>query len=206
MPPPAVANGTVIQTVIETRLNQQRLLSVLHWKCVGTPSPSEYFTVMNNINNDLDKVGGWTRELAGLMTADATVWSVYSQVVYPVRGPLVEKFVNRPGTAAGVAAPQNVTLSLTKKVDAAGRGYNGRIQLMGLPMTGITDGLWNAGQIALVTAFASILLEPLDNFNDGDRFYPVTFNRKTGTTNNVRDFEVQEEVRTMHRRTVGLGI
>ncbi len=206
MPPASVADGDVIQCVIETRLNNQRLLNVLHYKCVGTPTETEYFAAMEGMNLWLTAEASMVAGLLDLISEDATVWSVYSQRVYPVRGPLVELSVVDPGVVESPAAPQNVTMSVTKKVDAAGRGYNGRIQLVGLPLTGITDGLWNAGQIALVETWGPWLLERADPGGDFDRYYPVTFNRATGGTHNVRDLEVQEEVRTMHRRTVGLGI
>lgn len=206
MPVANLADGDVIQCIIETRLNQQRLLNVLHYKCVGTPTNVNYFGGMAALNTDLNKANGLIKGMLDLMSQDASIWSVYSQRVWPTRGPLVELSIVDPGLVAGAAAPQNVTMSITKKVDAAGRGYNGRIQLVGLPLSGITDGLWNAGQIALVSQWAPMLLEALDAGADIDRYYPVTWNRSTGGTNNVRDFEVQEEVRTMHRRTVGLGI
>jgi len=206
MPPAPLADGDVIQCVIETRLNAQRLLNVLHYKCIGTPTNTDYFSGMSQLNTDLNKAAFVIQELRTLLSDDAVIWSVYSQRVYPQRGPLVEQSIVQPGLVGTPAAPQNVTLSVTKKVDAAGRGLNGRMQLVGLPIAGITDGKWNAGQLAAVGPWTALLLAPLDAGIDVDRYWPVTFNRSANTTNNIVALELQEEVRTMHRRTVGLGI
>lgn len=206
MPVAPVAAGDIVQVLVEYRLNEQRLFNVFHYRYESTPTTTEYFAAMAAVNAAMNEAGQFIRRFIAAASEDIIVWSVSSQRVTTPRSPRVELSIVDPGAVAGPAAPQNVCLSITRRVDAVGRGYNGRVQLPGLPASGITSGLWNSGLLAAIEPVAATLTNVLEVLTDPPNLYPVTHTPGTAYFNTVIGTIVHEEVRTMHRRTVRLGI
>lgn len=203
---PAVAANDIIQVLVEYRLNDQRLFNVFHYRYNATPTTTEYLAAMAQVNTEFNAANQWIDKWKDAASENAQVWEVSTQRIHPVRSPRVILSVVDPGTKVGAAAPQNVTLSITRQVDAVGRGYNGRVQLVGLPAAGMTDGQWSAGTLTDVQPLADYLKQQLEPGLDPPILFPITWNPIGEGYNNVIGSTVHEEIRTMHRRTLRLGI
>lgn len=149
-----------------------------------------------------------TMALAALHVPDFNFDSVTAQRVYPSRTISMETFSSHPGTLAGIPAPPNVAIVLTKRTLTAGRQGIGSLHLSGVNMNSIIDGEINPAIVADYNPLKSALLDALTVTSIGCVIEPVLWNPGNPPTffSRLFDILVQSTTRVMRRRTVRVGI
>lgn len=209
MATPRLIEGDILQVVHVMTVDEQTCMNVLHYKVIApdtTPDRS-YFQEMDDILAALDAgpntvTGGWLK----LATDDCTSRFIQAQRVHPNRSPYVREIVGQEGLEPGPSAPSIVALSGTKRSDTVGRGRSGHMQLAGLPASSMENGRWTIAQLTLAQNYFDDLSQDL-NYGAGGIIRPGIFDSKPPTEfAELIGFEAKDELRSMHRRTVGLGI
>lgn len=204
-----LATGDVVLVTYWANVNAQTVLQTL--RHVVTVSDTT-----TSVQQDLASFAAWftdpavgpkpLNKLLLCQSQDLDYNRLTAQRVYPAR----TTFWNEPFTATGgdmsSCDAQNIAASLTKRSLFPGRKGVGRIQIGGLGQDAYLAGeLTNAFQ-TLANAYGASLL--------GSIPFPGTTMRARLCTNGginaldsvVFSCDVQETLRTMRRRTVGLGI
>jgi len=206
----ALATGDVIQVSLRGTLYGQRILNILHY-VITVPHTGSDIDQLKDIATSIAADTGSQQiaaTLLALVTADYKLDDVRAQRVYPTRSVYQQTANGNVGTDVGNARSVNSALSITKQGDRAGRKGIGRIQIAGISSNDMVSGLWDvtglAGQLGdfinCVKASYTTAATPIT-------MAPVIFN-PTGPVDfysPILAWTVQEEIRTMHRRTVRLG-
>jgi len=208
---PPITLDDIFRVVWFGRLAGQRILWVLHCRCSDNTEPV-YATAMQSLAEELavDMIAP-----AGKFGSIATEQSnefewefVRVQRIFPTREVYSQSTVNRIGSDIGEASPPNVCMSTTLRTTVLAPHGVGRVQLAGLPISELNDGLWSdtlVGDIDVKMAAALIptFVDPTttNEFNFG----VLAQFSVTSELNDITDVVSHNTVRTMHRRTVGLG-
>jgi len=128
------------------------------------------------------------------------------QWLFPTRRARIVKVPAVPtGAIADAPLPPNVALTITKRSDVAGRHGVGSLHMPGTGIAGLNGGEWIP---VYLDSFGSLLtaLHQSVNIEFGQNLVPVIFNRTTPTDSvEITSANSNVTVRTMHRRTVGVG-
>lgn len=205
-----MAPDWIIQVTYRDELYGQTILTTHHLAVVDPPATVDDLAALQALADLLgDAAGVFVDDWSAELTEDVTRKACRCQVIYPVRGVYREKVVADTGDLPGPAAPANLALSVTRQTSLPGRRGVGRVQLAGLPMSGLVAGVWSGGaQLAAKDAmdnFVGFLNEP----TFGALYRWVVYNKGLGLGSNyapVQNWVPQDTGRTMHRRTVRLGI
>ncbi len=204
---PDLAVGDIIQTRVEWELYGQRDLTVWHWRVNDVNPDQDMFEYLaDGLNAWLaDPAGGLFTVLAEL-SSDVVLKAIVSQVVWPIRFRAVRTPVEEVGGSAFVAGTNNVALSIGFGGDLAGRGRAGRSQILGIPQKWQISGKWDVGVItSIADALESIRVGPQTPPGFTVQLNPVLFRRQDHTHQNVTTIHAYDTIRTMRRRTWGVG-
>ena len=200
--------GSIIQAGIETVVNGQRLLNVLHYKVKLESTEPDAKDEQENFATQLNAVGGIVAKMRAAMSQDATVVRVVAHFIRDQRFARSTLEITGAGLIAEDCTAQNVTATLTKRTAFAGRWAVGSFHLGGLPVTGYVSGNLEPVYKGLVEDLANQLLVEITVPITGGTYTPVLLHPPAahdGSTE-LREIDVQETLRVMRRRTVGLGI
>src|SRR5678815_586918 len=152
------------------------------------------------------------------MSNQVEIHKCTAQLIFPTRFIIRSAETNYFGTVNSPCDAQNTTATFTKRGQAANKHNIGSFHLGGLPISMLQQGLlaeilFGPKLAALKTALLNVvndvvagivwtpaILNKTKTIVDGKPHYTVT-----GRTI-VFETERHNQVRTMHRRTVGLGI
>lgn len=208
---PNMVPDDVIQITYRGLIAAQRILIVLHARCVGTGGvPTDELFVSADIANKLaDPTDARLIDLLACVGPEYSISEVRVQKVKPYRTVYMASAGGGIGTYAGSSKTPNVAASIEKQSTHVGRSGVGRIQLAGIPTAayngGILDPVYKAG---VLNNFA---MRMSGSFSGGPLYPGYTFSwclpaGGPDHTYDVYSTIIQDQVRTMHRRTVGLGI
>lgn len=203
MPTPLLPDA-VVQVIIETNLNSQRLLNVLHYQADGTGA-ADYNVALNALIGVLLTPGDLVDTLSACQSNEAQIRRISAQPVYPARLAIISEVQAIDGTVAQPALPQNTSLVVTKRSDLATRYGVGSIHIPGIPTTFVANGFITGAASAAMTAFADQASG--QKMAAGIIWTPVLWNLATPGRVTVWDrYVIQDTSRVMRRRTVGVGI
>lgn len=209
--PNPVAEGDIFRVVYFQNLASQRMLTVLH--CVPfTISAAPYLTwcpgmALALANACIANDGFWG-SVRQLLSVNLTFNFVRVQRVYPTTDVYFSSLIDTPGGQEQAAAPPVTALTYTKRTVLPGKEGRGSIHLPGGRNDKAIDGLWDETYNTAVLGEVNHLLGPFsDTVNDNSVQWVVP---NLGSTTGSKYEFIQEiikhpEVRSMHRRTVGLG-
>lgn len=207
----AVAANDLMQVTYWSTLSAQTLMSVLHYRVDETPvavaDETFYWSLW----------ALWFADTANVLPAayveaaptNVLIDRVTVQRIRPTRGVYAEAAMGAAGEHAGVALTANICASITKRSTISGRTGVGHLQWPPLVATDYTNGVidldFKEGELANL---ALQILEP-QVISTGTTEATLIPCLPAGGANNNYDLwqtGVRTQVRTMHRRTVGLGI
>lgn len=203
-----LATGSVVTITYNSTLFDQRLMTVLR-AVITVPDPA------TSVQQDLSALATYFADPAvgkpcDLMQAcqveDVEYQNVRTQQIYPARSTFWNEVLTTTGQIDDDAGTANVAASITKRSLLPGRKGIGRIQLGGIPTSAYTDGFVSAGQLTKLNAFGTSLLGSIIPLGTVMRAKLCTSADGTALDSTVFSTEAQNTLRTMHRRTVGLGI
>lgn len=207
-----LAFGDVVAVTFEGLVQNQRTLTTF---MIRRASPVDNAKTVIQDLDDLtfhsQPAGGgadWlqTAYLAACST-DFTLVSIAAQQITTVRSVKRVRAVGAPGTVVGACEIVNAGATLTKRTNFGGRKEVGSLHMPGMPTNGADNGLLTAAQktrynnLAAAIQAAWVVPVTLVSYNN------ILFHR-----GQVPDYSIvtevfpQDTIRTMRRRTVGLGI
>lgn len=202
-----VAAGDILEVSIASRLNGQRLLSVFHYVLSTGGGPIDGIAAIDSFDGlwNLAVAGEFMQSYADAMVRDVSIEQVVYQWIHTTRrARIVFSPANDTGEAAGTALPQNLSAALTKRSEVPGRLGNGTLHMPGLAVESVVSGELNLAGVAVYNDLIANL--PQVYTFDGNSLTPVIYHRAAPALSPViTTADVQQTVRTMHRRTVGVG-
>lgn len=211
---PVAQVGDIFELVARGICFNQEIQLTHHYRLIVVPADTEVSTITTFIINEARGGAGGNDQLEGeyldLLPADylLTQWS--GQMVYPNR--YAKKFQTRDvaGTNAGATETANQSCVITLQSDYSGRDQVSNKHIGPLPQTaGVqVNGLISAGYKALMFALRVQLSMRFENIGGTIQLDPVIYHRTGvgGHFDNITDGYEQTTVRTMRRRTVGVGV
>lgn len=210
MSAPLALNDTIRITYFG-RLFNQVIESVLHARVVTLPSGGS--TAEIQLEDLANKLSAPTFPfLSAYMSAagnNFTMDYVRAQKVAPLRTIYLEAAISTGGGFGGVCTASNVACSIEKQSTTVGKKGIGRLQFGPVPYTQILNGQLDPAYLAVqmnglaTTMFGSFAGGPL---YAGVYGWCLPANSVTPGGYDVFNAFAYPTLRTMHRRTVGLGI
>lgn len=206
-----VALFDILELRILGRMNNQRLMNVLHYRLerVGA-SVLDGIEVISKMNEKLmSPVGGVIEVLRGMSNPAWSYEGCVYQWIHPNR--YVSVRINDgagAGLLAGVALPQNVASVLTKRSQFGSRHGIGSIHLGGMGAGDVTNGLLTVTRISKSVELADVLTVSVDmsDLVADAEMEPIILNKAAPADSyDFHDITIQNTVRVQRRRTVGLG-
>lgn len=208
--------------LIEVRVlyiaNLQKCMNVFHYSVSGDTtgfskfSMQEAFATLNASPGN----GTWSFEFASVMSDAVFVDRVQVQQVFPQRLRVTEIDVNVQGTRIGIMRAQNVQASITKLGQIADRHNQGGMRIGGIREADYQTGLITADYKTALTTLVGDLAEVRTDGLSPAQYHPAIANKTQvpgsdppkfvfSGSSPVFQWVVENELRTMSRRTVGRG-
>lgn len=199
----------VFRVVYFQTLFAQRLMNVFYLRCTVAPSGGVgYFSALESLANRLASdanhpVDNWLPIVGDELEFD----DVRVQRVWPTNDMYAQAHMGLDGSHADPATQSNDAISIEKRTSVFGRHGIGRIQIGGVPASQISAGKFSGAYQSLVETFANNFIGDIGVAGGLGTYRFCLFNGDAPTADDdYFDMIVKPEVRTMHRRTLGLGI
>lgn len=206
--PYTVGNGAILEVSIRGSYQTQRFISLFHYTYEVPSGTTDGVALINTIDPLFNSniAGSVVKEYTDCLNQGAVLEEVVYQWVHPTRR---ARIIKTPAVLGGVVvgdkAPPNIAMALTKRGDVAGRHGVGTLHMPALSLNMISGGTFTLEGQDLYGPLQTAVQAPL-NIEFGENMVAVIYDRavpanSTPITNVVNNVTV----RTMHRRTVGLG-
>lgn len=211
MPLVPLPNNSVINIQFFGMLNNQRIITLFQFKFDGNTAPAtDYTDYMSELFEALDQPGQLRTDLEGCLPNNYVTEFVRLQPVYPTRLRAVDFTWTSTGLYSQAAGTSNLASSIERYSKLNRRRGVGRVQVP-TPSGVFANGILStAGYITALTALSVAMRSDLTTSDPGTigTWLPVIHNTSAAQplTSYVDGTSVKTTVRTMHRRTVGLGI
>lgn len=210
--PDPLNGGDVLRIVFFHTLDGQRMLTVLHAR-VTAPGALPYIADIQNIAEGLTAIATGTTGIGAYRDAqeEDVVWdSVRVQRVSGTRDVYFEDTIAVAGgqSSTGGAAPPNVAMTINKRTLRPDRHGHGDMHLFGFPAIKATNGLWDGTLTAnMQSLFQTFLTTEIDPGSSASSYKWCIWDPTptTGGPQDIVNAVASNRVKTMHRRTVGLG-
>jgi hypothetical protein len=145
-----------------------------------------------------------------MMAVASSEWTYeYTQIqmISPTRYRAVVNPVDTPGQISGGALPSGVCAVIRRTTDRAGRRYQGRIYLPGVPITHEDDSEIAVAKRTLYATFATTMITPLEGMAAGEDYTPVCSldGAMILAADTIRDAGLDPVLRYQRRRELGVG-
>lgn len=202
-----VTNGAVLECVIHSRLNGQRQMTVLHYRLSNVTAPINQYDALETVDDRFALADGPYDAIAAASGNDCEFQPVQLQWIYPTRY-AYRRFASMPLIGQYVTAcfPSNVSATILKKGEEAGRHSVGAVHLPNIPIETVAEGFFVAPYTTALDALAVALKTPYTLATTGT-LTPIIANKASlGGSKDVFTTVVQLDSRVQRRRSVGLGI
>lgn len=201
---PLNVNDIVEVTFAGTQIGQM-MMSVLHFEVTAPITTPDAGAVFDSLANNL--IDGFGLNVTYLQCCANDLVNAY----ITIQKVASDRFIKRrydaafsEGQVVSRSVSCNTAIAITKKGDAANRHNLGTLHMPGVPQIWVTDSALNAagitGYAPLVTALKNQIVV------GGVTLKPVIFNKAAPLTSQfVTSSALQQTLRTMRRRTVGVG-
>lgn len=211
MPAPVIPiqPNAVVELIFWSNLAGQKILNTFQYKMASPPPVDlDYRLELNNIADKIQEAGGMQDKYVAACPTNQNIERFTLQPIWPIRQRYLSYNVTLPGGATtGSTNTANLAASIKRVGDVIGRRGVGRVQIPATKngvVAGIVDPTYIAADLIgladqMVLGFSTST--PIE-------WQPVLFGVTGGIAHTavVIDTEVESTARTMHRRTVGLGI
>lgn len=204
-------DNSVILVTFFGNCNGQRIINTFHYRCsVANVPTTDYSAYMDAFTGVILGATNLVPLFLACMPANYTLEKVRTQPVFPTR----LRYISTPLTASGtfpggfLCNAQNTAASIKRVSGAIGPKGVGRIQCV------LPDGQASGGTLIDVNNYISALQDLGGQFllnvvttTPTQTWVPTLFGPSYTSTgvNDLINWEVEDTVRTMHRRTSFLG-
>lgn len=216
MPVPVNA---IMEAKLHYRANNQECQNVLHYAPPAAGGIGDEITITDTFLDafNTNVVTSLIDSMTELMSNTVTIYKLTAQLIYPTRFIIRSVNVAYPGKLVGACDNQNIALTVTKRGREANKHNKGSFHLGGLGNQVVAQGRLNAAGFAakFQTLVEAVKLD-VDDPVAGIVWVAAILNKTKEIINGKPHYKVngrsivfetlgQNEGRTMHRRTVGLG-
>jgi hypothetical protein len=205
--------GDIFQFRMLGQVNNQSTISVFNYRVSAIVGATDPNTTADAINALQILPAGVAGAALPCLPSNWSGGGVECQRVYPrVWRTVIRSDVWAPnGTNASIANTSNVAQVITRRTNSSGRSQVSDLHLPCPTATAaIVNGNLSAAQQALLATYAPALYTSISILAGAVVLDPVIWHRAPANPPDYWDvifgFKVQPTVRTMRRRTVGLGI
>lgn len=206
--PYEVIDGSILEATFRGTVNAQRCLTILHYRLKTTSPLPDGAGALNTIAHQLQQVGGLQDIMLQAIASNAVLGALRLQWVYPNRY-IFDEFNENVGPGKWTSGPcnaPNLAAAIEKRTNKSGRAFRGTTHLWGVPQDSLAGGLFGANYTIKLDALADKIPEVIVTTSAGT-LTPIIYNRHAPVGSlPIESALAQGEVRTMRRRTVGLGI
>lgn len=203
-----VNTGDCMEITIDMRMNGQVLLSVFHYLINTGGGPVDGVTAIEEMNVlwNSSAPDTFLSDYAGCITGAVTINAIVFQWITTTRRARVVKAPEvTGGILTGDTMPQNLAAAITKRSETAGRRGVGTLHMPAILVANVSAGQLTTTGLAVYDDFLPRLSEEILLVTSG-RMIPVVYHRTNPALSApITGAEQQRTVRTMHRRTVGVG-
>jgi hypothetical protein len=202
--PYEISAGNIIEIQIVGRLHSQRTRTTFHYRCDDIDPGNDGVTELEYIEGVFDS------EVASpIRTALSEEWvHEYNTIqrIHQTRQRTIAAQVNVAGAVAQSSCPSTTAVVIRRFTEQAGRRYQGRIYLPGVPVTHEQDSRLNPLMVPLYTAISLAMEQNLDGGPHNSTWVPIV-SKLTPNDNrdNVADTFVDTVLRAQRRRQIGVG-
>lgn len=199
----------IVQVTMFQTMNLNTILNVHYYRCVTPDVLGTYESICAAFKTNIYDAfaSSWGAGLLAMQSNQILHTVLRVQRIKPVRSVGVVVAVALNGLLNDNCDTNNSALSITKRTPLAGRAFLGRMQVGGIPKSGMQGGEWSAGTKASAGSVANALVQPLTAGVSLAVFNPCLFHRTiVPNFTDITSSQVQASIRTMHRRTLQLGI
>jgi len=203
--PYTIPNGSKIRVQVVGRLHGQRTRTTFSYLYTGAATAPDGVAALTAMLTDFeDQIGV---ELKNVSSSEWDHEYTSAQVISPTRYRMVVQPINLQGAIAGNALPSAVAAVIKRTTDRAGRRYQGRIYLPGVPATYEDDSEIAVIKRPLYDTLAANMVTPLEGVDPGEDFTPVVSleGAMIPAADTVRDAVLDPVLRYQRRREVGVG-
>jgi len=208
--PEPITNLDTLKVTVRMRLHSQRLLMVLYVRpfTIVVPEYDDAAQVLADSLATAIENAEWWDGIIAQQSDELTYETVVVQRVALDRE--VQKFgiiTGVTGAMSDESMPPNVAMSVTKRTNVPDRHGVGRVQIPGFPENQTSFGLWQGTLVSAIQAAveASLLVPFVDQNNNEWAWTLFDISGVFDVHPDILTIEAHNTVRTMHRRTVGLG-
>jgi hypothetical protein len=198
--------NSIIQVTAESRALNQQMLSIFHYQFQSGDPITDGGAELDAFWDEFNTTENFPAIYANCMSNEVVDIRWKLQWITTVRYGYKTYFaVDITGGQASPLIAPNAAVALNKRSDFAGPHSHGTVHMPGVPVAFITGGQVNAAGTVAYAALNNAIDDPLATV--GARAYkPVIFRKGSPVDSQVITLVTTDfNVRTMHRRTVGLG-
>jgi len=216
----AIPERSIMQLTYRYEVNGQTLLNVLHFTNLIAYPTADIVSATQGLADawatatGSGTVNGAMRAVQG---ANVTYRLATAQFIYPTRFIRREHVMSVTGGLGSACTAQNVAAVITKRADIAARPGVGSFHLGGLGSDAYSGGLLLTGTLLNMDIVADELLDGISESEQSTAWSPCIANRTKTIIDNKTHYvltgstlllecKAQKELRTMRRRTYGVGI
>jgi len=206
-----IAANDIVQVVIESQVQNQTILNVLHYKAETNFSPKTYFEALDELCQKLSDnvVPSLVKAMLNAMAGNCEVRNIRAQRVAPVRSVYVNTSIGQPGVLTPTNTLSNVGGTITKQTDLAGRGRTGSFHMAGLPAADFAAGSLTVAAVGRLIDIGEFIQSNILNVGGAIIWRPGTYSPNAAAGSQFHELVnvfPQTTARVMRRRTLGVGI
>jgi len=204
------AVGDIVQVTFRHSISNNQMMNVLHYRVESSSSVATDIADNQSFAEYIASQTGPGQWLEAWMAGTVVQFSMVAvrvQKISPMLTPYAEEPLTITGGIAGASGIHNIAVTVTKRGNLGGRAGIGSIHFAGLPEIATSNGRWAASISAWWTTikpqFEQNRTVPLNNIT----YKPCIYNKGLiPPYNYILDWQYRDTVRTMHRRTLLVGV
>jgi len=203
--------GSIFEVSLRSTVCGQKCINVLHYVVTAETSETSIVAESLQLATAADAANALGPKFRACLAQNCTHDEVVAQCIRDTLGTRFARQVldiGDPGDAVEDAATANVSAVITKRTSFAGRWAVGSFHMPGIGAGFYTNGLvsdvtYKAALNDLGAEILQVITTPL-----GGEYQPVIYHPDGlhGGYTTLLETELQDQLRVMRRRTVGLGI
>jgi len=199
----------IYQCSFRADLHDEIVRMVLHYRlrAVGPTIDADRWDFYSTIHGKLNAAGGLIEKLLACSSQDIDYNHVRIQLVRPTRKVYRQFQIDLIGDQANGCHAVNVAMAITKRTSFPAPDGVGTLHLGGLPTAWMDGGRWDAALTGTAITFANALDDEINDAGGAYELVPCLGGRIGSLVlpYYITSVAVQPEVRTMYRRTKGIG-
>lgn len=202
-----ISPGAVCLVTFEGRLQSQQVMNVSAWLFNTGSTLPDGRVALNAIINRMQEANQPYALWIDCLSSQVTQGQITAQWVYPTRYGYVKANASPSvGQVGGAAGAPNVAVCITRRTGLSGRKQQSDIHMFGVPAALNDNGVVNVTGKAKYDAYGDAMTRTVTMAVPAFSLAPVPFSKVApANVSQYIEYQTQNYLRVMRRRTVGLG-